>query len=101
VDHGLDRTALQRLAQCDGIEQISVDEGRAGHDGAAMPFDKIVEDNYLMPVVYQFFSDDTADVPCASGNKHTHATNLQERQIKCETIELLFLKSVLEDCRTA
>jgi len=29
-----------------------------------------------MAVVHQFFSDDTTDIPRASGDEHTHATNL-------------------------
>src|SRR5688500_3072267 len=54
-----------------------------------MSLDEIVVDHHFMTVVHQLFSDDTADVTGASGNKHTHAINLRKG-----TVTRYFCKSV-------
>ena len=68
---------FQRLAKLVCLEQVAFNKIGAVNNGAAMSFGKIVVDHNFVAVFYQFFCDDTSDVPCAARYKYPHAFPLK------------------------
>jgi hypothetical protein len=56
------------LAKFAGVEQVSFDKLRSGDNSFAMPFGKIVVDDYMVAVAEQLLADDTTNVAGAPRN---------------------------------
>jgi hypothetical protein len=68
VNYGFDLIVVECLAKFAGVEQVSFDKLRSGDNSFAMPFGKIVVDDYMVAVAEQLLADDTTNVAGAPRN---------------------------------